>query len=136
MDHNARDARDAESKIDAVEAGRVALKFFFGLMDHWGCSTDQQRLILGSVSATTFSQYKHLPSLQLPNDTLERISFLMGIHKALSIIFSNDRGRIYTWVNSPNAAPPFNGQTALELMLCGRIEDIADVRLYLDGVIG
>jgi hypothetical protein len=113
-------------QLDAPEAGRVALKFFFNLMERWGCSAGN----------TTFYKYKHLPNIRLPNDTLERISYLMGIHKALSIIFSNSRERAYTWVSSPNTAAPFNGQTALDYMLAGRVVDIADVRRYLDGVRG
>jgi hypothetical protein len=123
-------------QLDAPEAGRVALKFFFNLMERWGCSAEQQRTLLGGVGNTTFYKYKHLPNIRLPNDTLERISYLMGIHKALSIIFSNSRERAYTWVSSPNTAAPFNGQTALDYMLAGRVVDIADVRRYLDGVRG
>jgi hypothetical protein len=123
-------------QLDAPEAGRVALKFFFNLMERWGCSAEQQRTLLGGVGNTTFYKYKHLPNIRLPNDTLERISYLMGIHKALSIIFSNSHDRAYTWVSSPNTAAPFNGQTALDYMLAGRVVDIADVRRYLDGVRG
>ena len=125
------------AQLDAPEAGRVALKFFFNLMERWGCNADQQRTLLGGVGNTTFYKYKHLPpNVRLPHDTLERISYLMGIHKALSIIFSNNRERAYTWVSSPNTAAPFNGQTALDYMLAGRVVDIADVRRYLDGVRG
>ncbi|WP_339434267.1 MULTISPECIES: MbcA/ParS/Xre antitoxin family protein [unclassified Pseudomonas] len=124
-------------QLDVPKAGRVALKFFFNLMERWGCNAEQQRTLLGGVGNTTFYKYKHLPpNIRLPHDTLERISYLMGIHKALSIIFSNSRERAYTWVSSPNAAAPFNGRTALDYMLAGRVVDIADVRRYLDGVRG
>ena len=130
-------AQTPEQQLDTAEAGRVALKFFFNLMERWGCSAEQQRTLLGKVGNTTFYKYKHLPpNVRLPRDTLERISYLMGIHKALSIIFSNSRERVYKWVNSPNTAAPFNGQTALDYMLVGRVVDIADVRRYLDGVRG
>lgn len=122
--------------LDTPEAGRVALKFFFNLMDHWGCTAEEQRALLGSIGNTTFYKYKRLPNVRLPHDMLERISYLMGIHKALSIIFSNNRERVYKWVSSPNTAAPFNGQTALTYMLVGRVMDIADVRRYLDGVRG
>jgi hypothetical protein len=115
----------------------VALKFFFNLMERWGCTAEEQRTLLGKVGNTTFYKYKHLPpNVRLPHDTLERISYLMGIHKALSIIFSNNRDRAYKWVSSPNTAAPFNGQSALSYMLAGRVVDIADVRRYLDGVRG
>jgi hypothetical protein len=132
----ANHAHSATNDIDSPDAGRVALKFFFGLMEHWNCSADQQRALLGAISTTTFYKYRRIPSVRLPHDTLERISYLMGIHKALSIIFSNNRDRVYAWVNSPNTAAPFNGQTALKYMLAGRVVDIADVRRYLDGVRG
>jgi hypothetical protein len=122
--------------VDAPEAGRVALKFFFNLMEHWGCTVEEQRTLLGAVSNTTFYKYKRLPEIRLPHDTLERISYLMGIHKALSIIFSNQMERAYEWVGKPNSAAPFNGQSALRYMLAGRVVDIADVRRYLDGVRG
>jgi hypothetical protein len=122
--------------VDTPEAGRVALRFFFNLMAHWGCSVEQQRTLLGSVGTTTFYKYKRIPDVRLPRDTLERISYLMGIHKALSIIFSNQHDRAYEWVSKPNSAAPFNGQSALDYMLAGRVVDIADVRRYLDGVRG
>lgn len=119
--------------IDTPEAGRVALKFFFGLMEHWNCTPNQQRLLLGSISTTTFYKYKRQPAVRLSHDTLERISNLMGIYKTLSIIFGNSRERAYTWVSRENTAAPFNGQTVLKYMLAGRVVDIADVRRYLDG---
>ncbi|WP_445571016.1 MbcA/ParS/Xre antitoxin family protein [Pseudomonas sp. E102] len=126
-----------QQQLDSPDAGRVALKFFFNLMELWSCSVEQQRTLLGKVGNTTFYKYKQLPeNVRLPRDTLERISYLMGIHKALSIIFSNSRDRVYQWVSSPNAAAPFNGQSALSYMLAGRVVDIADVRRYLDGVRG
>jgi hypothetical protein len=128
---------NAQQQLDSPGAGRVALTFFFNLMELWGCSVEQQRILLGKVGNTTFYKYKQLPeNVKLPRDTLERISYLMGIHKALSIIFSNSRDRAYQWVSSPNTAAPFNGQSALSYMLTGRVVDIADVRRYLDGVRG
>ncbi|VVN70914.1 MbcA/ParS/Xre antitoxin family protein [Pseudomonas fluorescens] len=129
-------AHQVDQNLDSPHAGRVALTFFFNLVELWGCTTEQQRALLGKVGNTTFYKYKRLPDVRLPHDTLERISYLMGIHKALSIIFSNNRERVYKWVTSPNTAAPFNGRTALEYMLGGRVVDIADVRRYLDGVRG
>ncbi|ANF58413.1 MbcA/ParS/Xre antitoxin family protein [Halotalea alkalilenta] len=118
------------------EAGRVALKFFFNTMEKWGCTPAQQRVLLGGIGNTTYHKYKKLPLVRLPRDTLERISYLMGIHKALRIIFSNSPERAYGWVHSANAAPPFNGRSALDYMLNGRVMDLADTRRYLDGVRG
>ncbi|WP_375738750.1 antitoxin Xre/MbcA/ParS toxin-binding domain-containing protein [Pseudomonas boanensis] len=129
-------ARAPALEIQSGDAGRVALKFFFNLMDKWGCTKEQQRTLLGSIGNTTYFSYKKLPSVRLPHDTLERISYLMGIHKALRILFSNQEARAYEWVHRPNSAAPFNGRSALEYMLGGQVVDVADVRRYLDGVRG
>jgi hypothetical protein len=129
-------ATNIDSAIDGAEAGRVALTFFFNLMEHWRCSKEQQRVLLGSIGNTTYFKYRKLPAIKLPRDTMERISYLMGIHKALRILFSQQPERAYEWVHKPNDAAPFNGQTALNYMLAGRVIDVADVRRYLDGVRG
>ena len=129
-------ARNTEPDITTGVAGRVALTFFFNLMEHWGCSKEQQCTLLGAIGNTTYFKYKKLPNVRLPHDTLERISYLMGVHKALRILFSNQPERAYEWVHKPNAAAPFNGLTALSYMLGGQVVDLADVRRYLDGVRG
>ena len=129
-------ARHIEPDINSPEAGRVALTFFFNLMEHWGCSKEQQCTLLGAIGNTTYFKYKKLPVVRLPHDTLERISYLMGIHKSLRILFSNQPERAYDWVHKPNTAAPFNGQSALTYMLGGQVVDLADVRRYLDGVRG
>lgn len=121
---------------DTPKAGQVALTFFFGLMDKWGCSTSEQKNLLGSVSITTYYKYKSLPEIRLSHDLMERISHLMGIHKSLRIIFSNQTDAVYQWVSKPNSAAPFNGQSALQFMLSGRMTELSDVRRYLDGVRG
>ncbi|WP_046078084.1 MbcA/ParS/Xre antitoxin family protein [Halomonas sp. HG01] len=118
------------------EAGRVALKFFFNIMQAWGCSAAEQRNLLGGIGATTYHKYRKLPEVRLPRDTMERISYLMGIHKALRILFSNSPEKSYEWVHKPNAAAPFNGRSALAYMLQGRVVDLADTRRYLDAVRG
>lgn len=121
---------------DTPQAGRVALTFFFNLMDKWGCTVEQQRTLLGGVGSTTYYKYRKLPDMRLPRDTMERISWLMGIHKSLRILFSQNTERAYQWVAKPNSAAPFNGKSALDYMLGGRVVDLADVRRYLDAARG
>lgn len=129
-------AKVTQSLTDTPKAGQVALTFFFGLMSKWGCSASEQKVLLGSVANTTYHKYKSLPEIRLSHDLLERISYLMGIHKSLRIIFSNNAESAYQWVNKPNSAAPFNGQSALQFMLSGRMTELSDVRRYLDGVRG
>lgn len=62
-------------------------------------------------------------------DGKARLSNLMGIHKALRIIFQQPT-RAYAWMKAPNDA--FQGRSALDVMLGGEITDLIRVRRYLD----
>lgn len=121
--------------LDSTKAGQVALKFFFNLMDKWDCTVEQQMVLLGSIGRSTLYKYRQLPEVRLPRDTMERVSYLMGIHKSLRILFG-DKPSTYEWIKKANSEAPFNGSSALQMMLAGGVVDLADVRRYLDGVRG
>ncbi len=116
------------SIIDSPEAGRVALKFFFGLMEKWGCSPSEQMVLLGSLSDTAYRGFAALPDARLDRDLLERISHLMGIDLALRTIFGNDLARAYQWVRKTNTAAPFNGLSGREFMLSGGVSELGEDR--------
>jgi hypothetical protein len=65
----------------------------------------------------------------LDRDSKARLSNLMGIHKALRIIFREPQ-RGYAWIKKPNSA--FANRSALEVMLGGELTDLMRVRRYLD----
>jgi predicted secreted protein len=67
----------------------------------------------------------------LTPDTLERISYVLGIYKALRILIPNEKSA-NEWVHKSNAAALFNGSSALQKLMNGRVIDLADVRRYLD----
>jgi hypothetical protein len=67
----------------------------------------------------------------VPQDTLERISYVMGIYKALHILLPTPQAAD-AWVKKPNEANITNGKSALERMRGGRVVDLADIRRYLD----
>ncbi|MXW47997.1 MAG: DUF2384 domain-containing protein, partial [Gammaproteobacteria bacterium] len=64
-------------------------------------------------------------------DTLERISYILGIYKYLQILLP-DQKLADEWVKRPNSAPLFDGRSALDLMMSGRVADLFIVRQYLD----
>ncbi|WP_425602696.1 antitoxin Xre/MbcA/ParS toxin-binding domain-containing protein [Stenotrophomonas indicatrix] len=64
-------------------------------------------------------------------ETLERVSYAIGIYRTLHSIFP-DRQQADTWIRRPNSAELFNGAPALVLMCSGRIGDLASVRKYLE----
>ena len=90
-------------------------------------------LNIPTTPASTFFAWKAQQSAhQLSRDTLDRISYLMGIHKALNLVLPSSRAAD-DWLKQPNTAPLFAGDTALNRMLGGSMIDLADVRRYLDG---
>jgi len=110
----------------------AALRTFFRLAAAWQLSNDEARALLGSPARTTYFRWKQEQAGTLSRDVLERISYLLGIYKALRILFSATE-QADQWVRRSNAAPLFAGQSALDRMLAGNVSDLYVVREYLDG---
>ena len=108
-----------------------ALRTFFRIADEWELSSDEARTLLGSPPRSTFFLWKKTGHGQLGRDTLERVSYILGIYKALQILLP-DAAAADAWVRKPNAAPIFGGKPALERMLSGNVADLYVVRQYLD----
>src|SRR3546814_20343343 len=66
---------------------------------------------------------------RVSRDGAARLSNLMGIHKALRIVFS-DAQRGYAWIKAGNSA--IAGSSALDVMLGGELTEIMRVRRYPD----
>jgi hypothetical protein len=107
------------------------LRTFFRIADAWKLSSDEARTLLGAPPRSTFFLWKKTGQGQLGRDTLERVSYILGIYKALQILLP-DAGAADAWVRKPNTAPLFGGKPALERMLSGNVADLYVVRQYLD----
>jgi Protein of unknown function (DUF2384) len=91
--------------------------------------TDEQAATLLDMPLRTYRRWKAGDVGRIDRDSAARLSNLIGIHKALRIIFREPQ-RAYGWVSAANAA--FGGRTALEVMLGGELTDLVRVRRYLD----
>lgn len=115
--------------LDRRQVDAVALRAFFNLAREWQLGSDDQLILLGQPSRRTFYRWRAGDVAGLPADTLERISVLLGIYKALAILLP-DPARAHAWVTRPNEA--FGGRSALEVMRLGRVDDLYQVRRHLD----
>jgi hypothetical protein len=115
----------------ARDLSAPALKAFFNIAEHWQLNANQQRTLLGSPPPSTFFKWKKQQAGALSRDVLERISYVLGIYKALQILLP-EPARADDWVHASNAAPLFAGGTALARMLGGNVADLYAVRSYLD----
>lgn len=129
----APDQRETADPLASRDHMAVGLKAFFALADHWRLNAGQARILLGRPSERTFYNWKAGKVGSPSHDTMCRIGYLLGIHRALRTLFSNSEN-VYGWVSVEN--DDFNGQTPLQRMLGGDVTDLAHVRQYLDALRG
>jgi hypothetical protein len=124
---------DSASDVDLhARASRERLaKMVVSLLEHWNLPPNDQAVLLGlsPQSRSTIARYRRGEPLADSSDLLARAGHLLGIHKALRIIFPHDRDLAYRWVAAPNAR---FGTTPLEIMKRHGYEGILAVRRYLD----
>jgi len=113
------------------QTAAAALRTFFRIASAWKLTQAQARVLLGSPPESTYYRWKAGHVGTVSRDLLERVSYVLGIYKALQLLIPVPDAAD-AWVKRPNAAPLFNGRSALELMLSGRVADLFLVRQYLD----
>ena len=115
----------------SAELGGPALRAFFRIADAWQLRADEARRLLGDPPRSTYFLWKRTGAGQLTRDTLERLSYVLGIYKALQVLLPLPEAAD-AWVRKPNVAPLFGGKPALGRMLSGNVADLYVVRQYLD----
>ena len=121
---------DLTSKRERERLSPAAIRTFFNIMTRWNIRDEDARMLLGGMSNGPFYELKKKPDRVLDTDRLTRISYLIGIFKALNILYSDklaDR-----WVQLPNGNPVFGGQTPLAYMERGGLPAMQTVRRLLD----
>jgi hypothetical protein len=105
------------------------------LADIWGLTTAEICTLLGNVSERTWFRMKKgvWPGI-LSQDSLTRISALIGIFKGLRLLFSDPLAD--EWVKLANQGAPYAGRRPLDLMLEGGIPALLGVRRHIDGLRG
>jgi Protein of unknown function (DUF2384) len=113
----------------------TGLRAFFRIADQWQITHDQAMVLLGRPARSTYFKWRKGEVKGKPHalDLVTRISYVLGIFKALEVIYQRPE-HADRWVTQPNLA--FGGQSALERMMGGQITDLALVRDYLDSVRG
>lgn len=108
--------------------GAAMFRAAVNLFRLWGL-TDEQAACLLDLPLRTYRRWKADGPGRISRDGRTRLSNIMGIHKALRVIFIEPQ-RGYAWIKQGNAA--FSGHSALDIMLGGELTDLMRVRRYLD----
>ncbi len=109
-----------------------ALRTFFNITRAWQLGVTEERGLLGWPPPSTFHKYKSGDAGVLSFDTLTRVSLVLGIYKALHILYPEpnfaDR-----WMLMPNSNPLFAGGTPLAFSLDAGVDGLLQLRRFLDG---
>jgi Protein of unknown function (DUF2384) len=113
----------------------AGLRTFLRIADEWQLSERERLHVLGLPSRSTFhgwvAKVRQGKDITLSVDELMRISAVLGIYKALGILFprESDADR---WLRSENRDLIFGGQSPLALIVSGTQDGLILVRRYLD----
>jgi hypothetical protein len=121
---------DLNDRVQRERLSRSALKGFFQLVEAWQVRDEDARELLGGLSSSAFYEWKKNPDRVLEVDRITRISYLLGVYKALHILYGDKLAD--EWVHLPNSNPVFNGRAPLAFMLAGGLLAMQTVRRLLD----
>jgi hypothetical protein len=121
---------DLNAKAERERLSQSALKGFFKLAAAWKLRDEDARELLGGLSSSAWYEWKKNPDRVLEVDRITRISYLLGIYKALHILYGDQLAD--EWVSLPNSNRIFGGRTPLAQMLAGGLLAMQTVRKLLD----
>jgi Protein of unknown function (DUF2384) len=122
------DVRDFVPSPITDEEAEAMFRACVNLFRLWRLS-DNDAAVLLDLPVRTFARWKTGAIGRIGRDQKARLSNIMGIHKALRIIF-REPDRTYGWIRASNSA--FGGRSAIDVMLSGELTDLMRVRRYLD----
>jgi hypothetical protein len=122
---------DFGSREERERLSPSALKAFFNIIERWNVRDEDARQLLGGVTNGPYYEMKKSPDGRLlETDKLLRISYLVGIFKALNILHAQELAD--EWVRLPNANRIFGGIAPLAYMTKGGVPAMETVRRLLD----
>jgi hypothetical protein len=122
---------DLSEPKERQRLARGALGAFFNIVGRWRLKDADARALLGGVSNGVYYAWKKEPRPRaLDEDTIRRISYLVGIFKALNILYGEKLAD--AWVSLPNANRIFAGASPLRYLIAGGLPAFQTVRRLLD----
>jgi len=122
---------DLREPRDRVRLTPAAVEGLQRIAAAWGLTVEQTCGLLGDVPASTWYSWVARPPRDLGVDRLTRVSYLLGIHQALHVLYPNSV-LADQWVGRPNTNPLFAGRAPLDVLLEGGIAAMDRTRSLLD----
>lgn len=128
--HEVSPLADLSDRTERDRLSPDALRAFFNIMERWRVRDEDARLLLGGLSNGAFYALKKGEGRRLEEDRLQRISYLVGIFKALNILYSEELAD--RWMQLPNQNRIFGGAAPLDYLVKGGLPAFATLRRLLD----
>jgi len=102
------------------------------LFELWNLSTADQLELLGlsRTSRAQISKYRNGGAVPSSRDMLDRIGWLLSIHKSLRLLYPRNENIRYTWIKRRNRI--LDDQRPLDIMKYQGMIGVARVARYLD----
>lgn len=112
-----------------------AIAAFFAIVEKWQLRNEDAMTLLGGTSNGRFYELKKNALKKnrkglLSQDELTRVSLLIGIFKALNILFNQRLAN--QWTSRSNSNPMFNGAPPLQFLTRAGVPGMLGVRRLLD----
>ena len=124
-------ATDRQNPVVRKKLSAPAIRSFFKIADAWKLTVEEEKALLGWPATSTLYKYKADDVGTLTYDTLIRISLVLGIYKALHILYP-DNELADRWIKLPNSNILFGGRPAVEFLAKAGIDGLYQVRRLLD----
>jgi uncharacterized protein (DUF2384 family) len=116
---------------DRARLSPSAIRGFAKMMAIWGVDEQDAAHLLGGIPLATYFELKSNPDqANFDEETMIRISLLLGIFKAINILHGQELAD--QWISLPNTGPIFQGITPLGYLLREGIPGMYKVRRELD----
>ncbi len=128
------DAMPDLSRLETRERlSQSALDGFFAIIDKWDVPIERAGELLGGIPRSSVYKLKTAAGT-LRQDELTRISYIVGIYKALHILLPDELAD--QWVMQPNDNFLFSGQSPLDYLVRAGIPGLQQVRSLVDAARG
>lgn len=122
------------SRLETRERlSQSAVDGFFAIMDKWRVPIERAGDLLGGMARSSVYKLKTAAGT-LSQDELTRISYIVGIYKALHILLPAELAD--AWISQKNDNILFDGQPPLAYMVKAGIPGLSQVRSLLDATRG
>src|ERR1700674_1637288 len=102
-------AVDLSRKDNRTRLSPAAIKGLLRIATHWKLRDDDTRVLHDGISCDSFYALKNRAPKTLDEDLLTRISLLIGIYKALNILY--EQGLAAAGIPLPNTNSMFGGDS-------------------------